>query len=92
MKKSNLKWILNPMSDNEKKLVKGGSATQMQAPAGQLDYGEGSKPCPAPKRPCNGPAGTLLPSGGICCLGPWGPYGWFGTYCYAELQGMNKCP
>jgi len=52
MKKDNLKGILNPMSDNEKKLVKGGSVTEMQAPGSPLADGldAGIKSCGEPDK------------------------------------------
>ncbi|MDR0508058.1 MAG: hypothetical protein LBH32_14780 [Dysgonamonadaceae bacterium] len=49
-----------------------------------------AKPCATPKRPCNGPHGRHT-ANGVCCLGPYGPSGWWGTYCYAELWGMTSC-
>ena len=73
MKKSNLKWIFNPMSEKEMKLVKGGNDTEVSAV--DLNGNEG-KPCDGKKEydDCsfNGKPGTChyapFVAGLVCSL------------------------
>ena len=98
MKKDNLKGILNPMSEREMKLVKGGDAITIESDCPTAEScipdegaaGASAKPCPDPPyRPCDGPSGTWV-AGGLCCLVPC--YGWFHNFGYAVLQGLSQCP
>jgi len=92
LKKIHLKSVSEVLSDKEMKQFYGGGYADGSLTDQSGVNNQAAKPCPAPKRPCDGPNGKRLSSGGICCLGPYGPWGILGTYCYAELQGLSSCP
>ena len=92
MSKINLKSVTQILNNKEMKNVLGGLdsaiTTLKQAPGSEFGNSGTSKPCP--NNGCDGPHGTPVVGGGLCCLLPCN--GIFKQYGYGVVKGMSKCP